>query len=259
MAKTEAKTPSAGPLTNPETGEPIAPRAQPGYYPKYSTLSQQSFWDAKTRAVILDRVNNVPPIRFFSSHELLLMETICEHVIPQSDREPSRRIPIVNFIDKRLFENRLDGYRFEDMPTDQEAHRLGLRAIDEIAYHLYRLDFLTLDPLRRDQILKSLHDGKPQGAHEIWERLPVHRYWMLLVQDCVEVYYAHPWAWDETGFGGPAYPRGYMRLERGDPEPWEVDEKRYEWEAPANCVSDTYESLRGASEHDATPGQGGTH
>jgi hypothetical protein len=25
-------------------------------------------------------------------------------------------------------------------------------------------------------------------------------------------FYAHPWAWNEIGFGGPAYPRGYMRL-----------------------------------------------
>ena len=38
---------------------------------------------------------------------------------------------------------------------------------------------------------------------------------MLLVQDCVTAYYSHPWAWDEIGFGGPAYPRAYMRLEAG--------------------------------------------
>ena len=53
--------------------------------------------------------------------------------------------------------------------------------------------------------------------------MPVKHYWTLLVQDAVEAYYAHPYAWDEIGFGGPAYPRGYMRLERGQPEPWEVE------------------------------------
>ena len=42
----------------------------------------------------------------------------------------------------------------------------------------------------------------------------LHRFWLLLVHDVCAVYYAHPWAWDEIGFGGPAYPRGYMRLER---------------------------------------------
>ena len=43
------------------------------------------------------------------------------------------------------------------------------------------------------------------------------------MQDALEGYYAHPWAWDEIGFGGPAYPRAYTRLERGEPEPWEVE------------------------------------
>ncbi len=28
----------------------------------------------------------------------------------------------------------------------------------------------------------------------------------------LEAFYSHPWAWNEIGFGGPAYPQGYMRL-----------------------------------------------
>ncbi len=245
--------------TDPGTGDPIGPLAQPGYYPGHSTLGQKAFWDAKTRAVILERVNHVPPIRFFSQTESLLMENICEHVVPQSDRDPAHRIPIVNFIDQRLSENRIDGYRYENMPSDQEAYRLGLKAIDEIAIRLHGRGFHELDSLDQDKILKSLHDGTPESAHEIWKKLPVHRYWMLLVQDCVEAYYAHPWAWDEIGFGGPAYPRGYMRLERGEAEPWEKEERPYEWKAPADSVSDVHEPVSGMNEHEATPGQGGTH
>jgi hypothetical protein len=243
---------------DPRTGAPIVQR-QPGYYPGYSTLSQQAFWDAKTRALVLDRVKHVPPIRFFSAAEALLMETVCEHIVPQSDRDSERRIPIINFIDQRLFENRQDGYRYENMPSDQEAHRLGLRAIDESARRLHGVGFTELKPLERDRLLKSLHDQEPVVDHEIWKRLPVHRYWMLLVRDCVDVYYAHPWAWDEIGYGGPAYPRAYMRLERGEAEPWEVDEHRYEWQAPPSSVSDEHGEAEEMVQHDATPGQGGTH
>jgi hypothetical protein len=65
----------------------------------------------------------------------------------------------------------------------------------------------------------------------------------LIVSDAVDAYYAHPWAWDEIGYGGPAYPRAYMRLERGEPEPWEVEEQRYEWEAPAGTLSDETEDV----------------
>ena len=76
-------------------------------------------------------------------------------------------------------------------------------------------------------VLKAIHDGKPKAAADIWENMSVHRFWQLIMGDAIDAYYAHPWAWDEIGFGGPAYPRAYTRLERGEPEPWEVEEQRY--------------------------------
>jgi hypothetical protein len=233
-------------------------RVPPGYYPGYSTLSQQNFWDATTRDLVLDRVRNVPPLRFFAEDEARLMEVICAHILPQDDRDESIRIPILPWIDKRLHENSLDGYRYEDMPPDREAYRLGLQAIDEIARHLHGRPYLEIEPRAQDEILRQLHDGQPPAAEEIWSRMPVERFWLLLIQDCVDSYYSHPFAWDEIGYGGPAYPRAYMRLERGDPEPWEKDEKRYEWTAPSDSVSDQYTPVGDKEEHRAHP-QGGTH
>jgi hypothetical protein len=72
--------------------------------------------------------------------------------------------------------------------------------------------------------------------------MSIGRFWQMLMQDALESYYSHPWAWDEIGFGGPAYPRAYTRLERGEPEPWEVEEKRYAWEQPDYAVSDVTEA-----------------
>ncbi len=123
--------------------------AQPGYYPDFSTLAQQKFWDAKTREVILDRVHNIPPIRFFTPDEANLIEVICDHVIPQDDRDAAHKIPIVPWIDKRLYENRHDGYRFADMPPDREAFRLGFQAIEQIAHHLHGRGFADLDRSNR--------------------------------------------------------------------------------------------------------------
>ncbi len=236
-------------LYNPRTREVIGPLRQPGYYPGFSTLSQQNFWDAKTREVVLDRVHNIPPIRFLTPDQVHLLEAICDRVIPQDDRDDARQIPIVPWIDKRLYEDRHDGYRFADMPPDQEAYRLGFQAIEISSQYLHQRVFVELSSAEQNEILKSLHDGHPAAAYEIWQRMPVHRFWMMLVQDCVEAYYAHPWAWDEIGFGGPAYPRAYMRLENGSPEPWEVDEERYEWLAPASSTSDLYEPRPSPTEH----------
>ncbi|MFZ0517052.1 MAG: gluconate 2-dehydrogenase subunit 3 family protein [Acidobacteriaceae bacterium] len=232
---------------------------QPGYYPGFSTLAQQPYWDEATRKTILERVSRSRKLRFFTPAEVPLIEAIFEHILPQSDRSEQYRIPILPTVDDRLYNNRLDGYRYEDMPPDQKAYRLGMKAIDEIAKLKDGRGFLDLTPLEQDKLLKTLHDGKPEGADEIWKRMPVHRFWMLLVQDAAEAYYSHPYAWDEIGFGGPAYPRAYMRLERGEPEPWEVNEQRYAWLAPEDSVSDVSEWIGGHDQHLATPGQGGTH
>jgi hypothetical protein len=42
----------------------------------------------------------------------------------------------------------------------------------------------------------------------------------------LDAFYSHPWAWNEIGFGGPAYPRGYSRfgsphLQAAEREAWE--------------------------------------
>ena len=232
-------------------------RKQPGYYPGYSTLSQRAYWDAATRAEVENRVYNVPQIRFFTDEELPIITAVCERVMPQDDRLPEWRIPVVKYIDERLYKNEINGYRYEDMPPDRDAHRLGLRAIDQTAREIHGCGFAELDRLQQEKILKSIHDGEQLGAQEIWARMSIDRYWQLLVGDCVEAYYSHPWAWDEVGYGGPAYPRAYMRLEGGMPEPWEVDEKRYEWSAPPDSISDTYEET-GAGET-THHGQAGTH
>jgi len=241
------------------TGKPIGPLRQPGYYRGFSTLQQQKFWDAKTREVIRDRVDNVPPIRFFDADSALLLEVICDRLLPQDDRDERMKVPIVPQIDKRLFENVHDGYRYEHMPPDPEAFRLGLQAIDEMARARYERRFVELEPPAQEALLKSLHDGKPSPDNPIWQRMPAHRFFMMVVGDCVDAYYSHPYAWDEIGFGGPAYPRAYMRLEHGQPEPWEVNERRYEWAPPERSLSARYEPVAGEAEQLASPGQGGTH
>lgn len=255
MIKTE--NPVGSRPVDPKTRSPLEPREQPGYYPGFRTMSQRKYWDDATRKVVEDRVANVPPIRFFNDVELLTMSAVADRILPQDDRKAEFRIPIVNAIDSRLFENRIDGYRFEGMPPDGDAYRLGMAAIDRMSQEQHGKPFVDLSSLEQDGILKSLHDAQPNGADEIWDHMSVERFWHMLVQDCVEVYYSHPWAWDEIGYGGPAYPRAYTRLEGGLPEPWEVDEQRYEWEAPANSLSGKTEAP--PNEHQSVSGQGGTH
>lgn len=228
---------------DPRTGEALDPKPQPGYYPGYSTMDQRAYWDAATRKLIEDRVQSPPPRRFFSEQEWKFWTAVFDHLLPQYDRTPDRQIPLIAPLDKRIYLNQTVGYRFEDMPHDRDVYKtLGIEAINDEARVRYGGDFLFLPFLQQDMVLQAIHDGKPQGAHAIWKKMSVHRFWQLLMGDALEAYYSHPWAWDEIGYGGPAYPRAYTRLERGEPEPWEVEEQRYDWNPPSAAVSDEVES-----------------
>lgn len=240
MNPSEAPDPTLLPRC-PATGEALPRMQQPGYYPGFSTMSQKAFWDEATRNVVTMRVEQTPPIRYFTPDQAKFWRAVFDHLIPQSDRIPDRRIPIVEPLDERLYRNHGIGYRYESMPPDREAYRLGEEAIDAAARERYGAGFLDLPELQQDLILRDIRDRKPVGAASVWKQMSVARFWQLLMQDAVEAYYSHPWAWDEIGFGGPAYPRAYTRLERGEPEPWEVEPRPYDWDAPRCAVSDTTE------------------
>jgi len=56
------------------------------------------------------------------------------------------------------------------------------------------------------------------------------RAWSVVMRYVVQAFYAHPWAWNEIGFGGPAYPRGYAAFgspHLGEEEPWEARESAH--------------------------------
>lgn len=244
---------------DPATGEALRPGPQPGYYPGYHVLSQQNFWDEATRKLVVGRVEKIPPIRFFSPDEARLMRAVLDRILPQDDRDEAHKIPLLPFIDERLATGRINGYRYDHMPPDGDAYRLGLQGIEAIARHLHGRSFVELEPLEQDQTLLTLHDGKPPAGDDIWQRVSVNHFWAMLLQDAVSVYYAHPYAWDEVGYGGPAYPRGYIRLENGRPESWEVAERRYAWTPPPTTLSGEA-SREGEHGHDEPHhGTAGTH
>ena len=243
---------------------------QPGYYPGFSTMNQRGYWDATTREVVEKRVSKSPSQRvsgaasaglkfFVEEADARLMRAVVERVLPQEDRVPERRVDVLAGIDERLSQGKMDGYRFEDMPPDGEAYRIAVRAFRLMAAEWRDVPFEKLSTREQEELLQGLHDGEPRGAEAVWGEMNLERFWQMLVSDCVSVYYAHPWAWDEIGFGGPAYPRGYMRLEEGEAEPWEVDEKRYAWRDPEDTISGRPQKVKDASEHQVHHGQGGTH
>jgi len=73
-------------------------------------------------------------------------------------------------------------------------------------------------------VIDALAKGELHG--EVWDEMPPSKTWKVLSRAILSAFYSHPWAWNEIGFGGPAYPRGYSRfgnpdLQRAERETWE--------------------------------------
>jgi Gluconate 2-dehydrogenase subunit 3 len=209
-------------LPNRRDGAPADPEGLPrqrrgttpqmhGRYPDWDVLSQTAHWDEVTRKVVMERVENVPPFRFFNGEEQRTLKSFCDAVTAQ-DRDP--RIPVLSMVDAKLHAGQLDGFQFAGMPDDRDVWRLVARRLDEEAAVAGGHDFAALSHEAQRQIVDRFSKGKLE-----WEGLDVSKAWSVVTRAILAAFYSHPWAWNEIGFGGPAYPRGYAAL--AAKEPWE--------------------------------------
>jgi hypothetical protein len=187
-----------------------------GRYPDYDVLHEADHWDDVTRRLVLDRVQNVPPIRFFTAAEALTLGAFCDLVLAQ-DSEP--KIPVLNMVDAKLYSGELDGFRYEDMPDDPETWRRVALGLDAAARQHGAVDFVNAALEVQELVVKAFAEGDLHG--EVWDELPAARAWKVVTRAILSAFYSHPWAWNEIGFGGPAYPRGYARIGAGQRESWE--------------------------------------
>ena len=188
-----------------------------GRYPDYDVLETVGHWDEPTRAVVLARVEAPPPIRYFDEAEARTLGAFCDVAMAQ-DSEP--RIPVLAMVDQKLHEHRREGYRHADMPSDGETWRAVARMLDAAAQERGAPDFAAAADHVQREVVGRFAEGELD-----WDAFPVAKAWSLTMRDVVSAFYSHPWAWNEIGFGGPAYPRGYARLGAGQREHWESPPK----------------------------------
>jgi len=193
-------------------------------FPGYSTLAKRDSpsWNDATRVVIDKRLDHPPPRRFFIPEEWPTLLALCDRIIPQTG-EP--KVPIANFVDAKMADDEGDGYRRANLPTMQEMWRRGLAATDAEARLRFGAAFVDLPGGRQDDVLHAIQEGDVRAP--AWVDVPAKDFFKSRVlHDVVAIYYAHPQAWDEMGFGGPASPRGYVRMGFDRRDPWDAVERK---------------------------------
>jgi hypothetical protein len=196
----------------------ITPGREQNRFPGYDVLGQVETWDAVTAGVVLKRLGFPPALRFFTVAEQAVGTCLFAQLLDQRDEPP---VPVLELVDARLSEKQTDGWRYEDMPEDGEAFRRSFAFLDDDARTTYGRRFCNLEWFDQADVVQQVHDV---GDGD-WHGLPAARVWSLWTRYACSAFYSHPWAWNEIGFGGPAYPRGYKNLGLDKRESWEVPDR----------------------------------
>jgi len=192
------------------------PGAWDGRFPGFDVAAQARHWDPVTAGVVLDRLRIPQELSFFTPDEEAAAVALCDQLLGQDGADD--RIPVTALIDRRLTQGETDGWRYADMPEDAQAWRDTLRYLDADAGDRYGCTFAECGPGDQQALIQAVQDA---GSDE-WHGLNAAHVWSLWTRYACTAFYAHPKVWDEIGFSGPAYPRGYKNIGVDAREPFEV-------------------------------------
>jgi hypothetical protein len=219
-------------MTDPSSAKPASSQADDSRpfetpYPSYQVLTkwESPSFDDVTRLVIAKRLGEVPARQFFSPADFALLRAVMNCVLPQPERSADERIPVEAFIDEMLQANRGNGTRLEGTPTQRQAWLHGLQGIQHESKRRHQKEFADLSADQQADVMRAIDNADID--EQAWKGLHPQRFFRsILLKESVKAYYAHPFAWNEIGFGGPASPRGYVRLGPDERDPWEAVQER---------------------------------
>jgi hypothetical protein len=189
-----------------------------GRYPGFDVLDSVETWDDVTAGVVLGRLALPAELAFFAPAEVGIAGPLLDHLLAQ-DCDP--RIPVLALIDARLAAGETDGWHYEDLPEDGQAWRESLCFLDQDALaHHHGRRFAQLVGDEQAVLIQGVQDLSTDGQG--WHGWPAGHVWSLWTRYACTAFYSHPWAWNEIGFPGPAYPRGYLNAAVDGRERWEV-------------------------------------
>jgi hypothetical protein len=191
-----------------------------GRYPGFDVLAQQHVWDEETAKVVRARLAPAVDRPFFTPDERAIAGPLLDLLLAQNG-EP--RVPVLDLIDARLAAGETDGWHYDDMPEDGQAWRDTLQLLDRDAHTDYRFGFPQLGGQHQAGLVQAVQDQSAASGQ--WYQYPASQVWSLWTRYACTAFYSHPWAWNEIGFPGPAYPRGYLHSGVNARDRWETADR----------------------------------
>ena len=196
-------------------------------FPAYDVLAKRGSpsWNEQTRRVVEQRMDTKLHAGVLNDRQMAVLCRLVDCIAPQPpDRPPVNTAALVL---ETIADDRSVGFRHARLPRLREAWLQGLDAIDAEARMRQDASFVALSRDDAHALLTEMQRGETRAS--AWQGLPPDLFFSWrVIPDIVSAYYAHPSVWSAMGFGGPASPRGYVRLRTGFRDPWEAVEEKFD-------------------------------
>ncbi len=171
--------------------------------------------DATRKALLIRAAQQFPDAPLVVNQTLYpILRAVVSRLVPQTDRaEP---IDLAAWLDYNLSGGKGNGWRYSDMPADQDALQTGLHLLNGSALGRYGKSFASLSDEQMDELL-----GHVQSQDVQWPNLNAKRWFEELLTDATELFVSHPDTLDEIGFSGIAILPKWERVGLNDTAPWE--------------------------------------
>ncbi|MDU5144894.1 MAG: gluconate 2-dehydrogenase subunit 3 family protein [Paenibacillus dendritiformis] len=193
--------------------------ARHSHYPSFDVMKERHEWDDHTQTIVMSRVKPNNALHFFTPPEAGMIRRIASLLV--DDETPEALDYVLVHIDRTMHRSPGESQRKAGVPEAPKLLRTGLLALEQAAQALHSASFADLDADIQRQYLQDMSQSaaKPKKA---WTGIPQVELFRKLLNLTVEAYYSHPKVWSDIGYAGPAYPRGYVRTQMGQLDPWEA-------------------------------------
>lgn len=190
-----------------------------GHYPGFDVLDQKEAWDEHTRAIVMKRLEAEKAAPAGSKQNLRsFLMCLAGHLL-YDDREEVLAF-VASHIEERMAQRDGESQRKRGVPPEDRLITSGLKGLNDVAELRYGQPFLSCDAEQQFDLLRNLQHGSLEATGAMSD-VPQKELFNKLLTLSTEAYASYPQVWSEMGYAGPAYPRGYYRIEQGLHDPWE--------------------------------------
>ncbi|OEH86606.1 hypothetical protein BHU72_10125 [Desulfuribacillus stibiiarsenatis] len=188
------------------------------HYSTYHVMEHQEFWDPHTQEIVKGRIEFNYTAKALSTLQMEKLKKICRLLVDDNNDEVMEYV--LQHIDHTLASECPEAQREDGIPTIKTLLLDGLDHLDAISQQYNYLEFLQSNEASQHATLQEVSNGTGP-LQEQWPAKVRKAFFKKLLSLTVDAYYSHPNIWSEIGYGGPAYPRGYYRTNKGQLDPWE--------------------------------------